>query len=132
MNKPSEHIKLSPEAAGTLATLASSQHISTLTGRRFRFGPTNDKAYQELVSNGLVECTPIIGTSARYELLRDVAVPEPATRHGALTFTPLTDDQRELIAKEAQNDRAVSRAIADGTYDAKNFGARCLGDYARL
>ena len=126
-----ENIELSPEAAGVLSAIASSWQVSTCTGRRFRFGPSADPYYQELVKAGFVSATPILNNT-RYELLRDVTVPEPVFSHQAKSCNvdiDLTDEQREMLAQERMNDKEISRAIANGTHKNSKFSDRCLGDY---
>lgn len=126
-----EDTELSPEAAGVLSAIASSWQVSTCTGRRFRFGPSADPYYQELVKAGFVSATPILNNT-RYELLRDVVVPEPVFSHQAKSCNvavDLTDEQREMVAQERMNDKEISRAIASGTYKNGKFGDRCLGNY---
>jgi hypothetical protein len=126
-----DNIELSPEAAGVLSAITSSWQVSACTGRRFRFGPSADPYYQELVKAGFVSATPILNNT-RYELLRDVTVPEPVFSHQAKSCNvsiSLTDVQREMLAQERMNNKEISRAIANGTHKNSKFSDRCLGDY---
>lgn len=124
-------IDLSPTAAGTLKALTDSWQVSKYTGRKFRMGPAVHAGYQELVAAGFAEAFPV-GPHARYELLHDVDVPEPEFVPNVRAMVPvvLTDEQRDMLAREIINDRKISELIANGKYESKYFGCRCLGNYA--
>lgn len=127
------NIELSPEATGTLAALVDSWQIATASGRKFRYGSADSKAYAELVAKGFAEAFQIHNGSTRYELITDVVVPEPEARHNAhVAPVVLTDAQREMVVRERLNDQEISRAITNGKHNNAKFSDRCLGNYENL